>query len=203
MTTQILATMVASLSLNETATSSRAAPSKPIRFLPHLYPSRLHHLSCSSPVQYGPFRRVFLSHYWPPCWPRYFTNIIFNPANSTSTHPMNTPFRTRPNNPRALTAIVIPSSTLPSVPTSFTEAQKDPKWLQAVIDEYYAVIWNVTWTLHPLRTHKVIGCKWFFWLKQKAAWSVDRYKTCSVVEGFYQLFGSIVTLPICFEANNN
>lgn len=75
-------------------------------------------------------------------------------------------------------------------PTSFTKAQKDPRWRMAMADEYQALISNRTWDLvPPPASHHVVGSKWVYKIKQKADGSIDRYKARLVARGFTQQAG--------------
>lgn len=75
-------------------------------------------------------------------------------------------------------------------PTTVTTALKDPKWLQAMKEEYSALLKNNTWQLVSLPPGKsVIGCKWIFRVKQHSDDSIDRYKARLVAKGFHQTPG--------------
>ncbi|XP_069146882.1 uncharacterized protein [Solanum lycopersicum] len=59
-------------------------------------------------------------------------------------------------------------------PTSFEEACKDPRWVEAMQAEISALESNQTWQVVPLPTHKkVIGCKWIFKIKYHASGEID------------------------------
>jgi len=53
------------------------------------------------------------------------------------------------------------ATTTSHIPTSINEAMSSPQWLQAMTDEYNALLTNNTWSLTYLPAGaKVIGCKW-------------------------------------------
>ncbi|RVW74496.1 Retrovirus-related Pol polyprotein from transposon RE1 [Vitis vinifera] len=58
------------------------------------------------------------------------------------------------------------------VPTSFEEAMKDPRWVQAMKEEMEALLKNKTWILVNLpKGQKTVGCKWVFSIKYKETFS--------------------------------
>ncbi|BBG93197.1 transposable element gene, partial [Prunus dulcis] len=62
-------------------------------------------------------------------------------------------------------------------PTSFTHASKHSHWLDAMHDEYAALMKNQTWSLVPATSRmNIVGCKWVFKVKRRADGSIDRYK---------------------------
>jgi histone deacetylase 1/2 len=72
-------------------------------------------------------------------------------------------------------------------PTSLAQALKDPKWHQAMSDEFNALIQNGTWQLIPTNSSQnVVGCKWIFTTKRHSDGSIDRYKARLVAKGFHQ-----------------
>ena len=53
-------------------------------------------------------------------------------------------------------------------PKSYTEASKDPNWIQAMNVEIRALEANHTWTFTDLPPHKTaIGCKWVYKIRHK------------------------------------
>ena len=63
----------------------------------------------------------------------------------------------------------------------------DPKWRQAMNDEFNALVWNGTWEIvSSTFMQNLVGCKWVFRIKQLLDGSVDRYKARLVVKGFHQ-----------------
>nr|KYP45016.1 hypothetical protein KK1_033477 [Cajanus cajan] len=66
-------------------------------------------------------------------------------------------------------------------------ALKDPKWLKAMKQEYFAFLKNNTWTLVQLPPNRnAIGCKWVFRIKENPDGSINRYKARLVAKGFLQ-----------------
>lgn len=62
-----------------------------------------------------------------------------------------------------------------------------PHWLQAMKEEYKALIDNKTWNLVPAKQNmNVIGTKWIFKVKRKSDGTVERYKARLVAQGFKQ-----------------
>lgn len=71
--------------------------------------------------------------------------------------------------------IHVDSSSL--VPYTYSQAFKDPNWLNAMIDEFCALISNKTWVLVPRpHTANVINCIWLFKKKTNAYDILSRYK---------------------------
>ncbi|WVZ83847.1 hypothetical protein U9M48_030944 [Paspalum notatum var. saurae] len=75
-------------------------------------------------------------------------------------------------------------------PNSLEDALNDPKWKNAMQQEYDALIRNKTWHLVPQpKGTNLIDCKWVFKIKKKADGSIDRYKARLVAKGFKQRYG--------------
>jgi hypothetical protein len=76
-----------------------------------------------------------------------------------------------------------------SEPDSLSEALHDPKWKQAMDDEYTALMHNGTWHLVPAsQAINIIDCKWVYKVKRKVDGSIDRYKNRLVAKGFKQWY---------------
>ena len=59
-------------------------------------------------------------------------------------------------------------------PTCYSQAQKDPQWRSAMVDEFNASVRNHTWKLVPASPNmNVIGKKWVFLIKGKPDGSMD------------------------------
>lgn len=68
--------------------------------------------------------------------------------------------------PRALM-----TQTLTSIPepTTLKQASRDPRWVQAMKDEYTALLHNHTWTLVPYHSSmNVVGCRWVYKIKERS-----------------------------------
>jgi len=75
-------------------------------------------------------------------------------------------------------------------PTSFADASRDPKWIEAMQDEIQALQDNNTWKLVELPKGKVaIGCRWIYKIKYKSTGEVERYKARLVAKGYSQKEG--------------
>jgi histone deacetylase 1/2 len=75
-------------------------------------------------------------------------------------------------------------------PSSDTEALNDPRWREAMKNEYEALIRNDTWTLVPTaRGKNLIDSKWVYKIKKRADGQIDRYKARLVAKGFKQRYG--------------
>ncbi|OMO89784.1 Integrase, catalytic core [Corchorus capsularis] len=121
-----------------------------------------------------------------------------DPPPSTSLHPMMTRLKVGIRKPKALCTTKHPlpacySSTLEhssSEPTCFSQASKDPRWRQAMQDEFNALLRNNTWVLVPPSTpQNIVGSKWVYRIKYKSDGSIERYKARLVAKGFHQQLG--------------
>jgi histone deacetylase 1/2 len=75
-------------------------------------------------------------------------------------------------------------------PQSVKTAMADSRWLQAMKEEYTALMKNNTWSLVPLPPHKkAIGCKWLFRVKENPDGTVNKFKARLVAKGFLQIAG--------------
>lgn len=77
-----------------------------------------------------------------------------------------------------------------TAPATVNAALADPKWYQAMTEEYQALINNHTWELvNPSHPVKVVGNKWVFRIKYHSDGSVNKYKARLVAKGFHQTEG--------------
>ncbi|GJU27518.1 retrovirus-related pol polyprotein from transposon TNT 1-94 [Tanacetum coccineum] len=75
-------------------------------------------------------------------------------------------------------------------PTSFTQASKHPKWIEAMNNEISALESNHTWILTTLPSNKhPIGSKWVYRIKYNANGYVDKYKSRLVAKEHTQQEG--------------
>ena len=115
-----------------------------------------------------------------------------SPTSSSSHHPTtNRPTRSRKPNPKYYNPKFLNLTTnhpIPTtlVPSTVTQAQKDPLWRKAMDSEFNALLQNGTWELIPKANHAPIGCKWIFRIKRKADGSIERYKARLVAKGYLQ-----------------
>ena len=73
-------------------------------------------------------------------------------------------------------------------PETFSEAGKDPRWIEAMNEEMQALSKNETWDLTSPHK-KAIGCRWIYKVKYNADSSVNRYKAQLVAKGYAQTQG--------------
>jgi hypothetical protein len=75
-------------------------------------------------------------------------------------------------------------------PTCFSKVICDPRWQQAMTEEYQALITNGTWTLCPPPPHQnIISNKWVYRIMQRLDSSVERFKARLVAKGYEQQCG--------------
>lgn len=75
-------------------------------------------------------------------------------------------------------------------PTSVDEALKSKHWIDAMNNEYAALLRNKTWHLVPPPKNKnIIDCKWVYKIKRKSDGTIDRHKARLVAKGFKQRYG--------------
>ncbi|GJR20152.1 putative RNA-directed DNA polymerase [Tanacetum coccineum] len=77
-----------------------------------------------------------------------------------------------------------------SEPSSYSEAVKNPNWVEAMNNEIEALNRNNTWTICDLPPgRKAIGSKWLWKIKYKSTGAIERYKARVVAKGFSQREG--------------
>jgi hypothetical protein len=75
-------------------------------------------------------------------------------------------------------------------PKDWKEANHDPKWREAMLEELRALEKNKTWDFVKLPLgKKAVSCKWIFTMKQSPEGKVERYKAKLVVRGYNQTYG--------------
>ena len=125
------------------------------------------------------------------------------PTTPSTTNPKNSQSTSPPPKTRSLSSIYSATQPVsshtqallahlphPIEPTCFTKASKDPYWIQAMNEEFNALLQNKTWTLVPRPSHsKPIGCKWIYRIKHNPDGSIERYKARLVAKGFNQQEG--------------
>ncbi|KAL5808012.1 hypothetical protein ACOSQ3_028703 [Xanthoceras sorbifolium] len=114
---------------------------------------------------------------------------------------MTTRSKTGSLKPRVYAALCeSPLSSFETEPHSVKAVLAHPKWKQAMLDEYKALLKNQTWSLVPA---PVVCNKWVFKLKYNADGSLSKYKARLVAKGFHQTprvdfsdtFSPVVKLP--------
>ena len=106
----------------------------------------------------------------------------------TSTRPAH--LRQNPPKTKRYDPSAFHTTTGPHEPTTFTVANKDPQWQQAMSEEYRALMKNGTWTLvPPVSNANVVDCKWVYKLKRDQHGAIKRYKARLVAKGFNQQAG--------------
>ncbi|KAL0320385.1 UNVERIFIED_CONTAM: Retrovirus-related Pol polyprotein from transposon RE2 [Sesamum radiatum] len=79
-------------------------------------------------------------------------------------------------------------------PRSFTEAQNQEQWRQAMQSEIEALEKNETWeVVQAPSDKKTTGCCWVYKLKLKPDGSIERYKVRLVAKGYNQIEGEDYT----------
>ncbi|XP_055812079.1 uncharacterized protein LOC129881995 [Solanum dulcamara] len=75
-------------------------------------------------------------------------------------------------------------------PTSYAEAVKDPRWVEAMQTEIQALENNNTWEVTSLPAgKKPIGCRWIYKVKYKSTCEIERFKARLVAKGYSQQEG--------------
>jgi hypothetical protein len=77
-----------------------------------------------------------------------------------------------------------------SEPRCYSQAAKNPRWQQAMVEELQALQSNGTWTLCPRPPNQhIISNKWVYRIKQRADGIIDRFKARLVAKGYEQQCG--------------
>ena len=99
-----------------------------------------------------------------PTYTHQICTIENLPITCLQTHPIQTRAKNnihKPINKLNLSTMLSTSSDLES--TTSAQALKNPKWRQAMSEEFNALIRNGTWKLIPSAScQNVVGCKWIF-----------------------------------------
>lgn len=75
-------------------------------------------------------------------------------------------------------------------PTTYKQACQDPRWIDAMNKEIFALSTNSTWTLVDLPAcKKPISCKWVYKVKLKSDGTLERFKARLVAKGYTQQQG--------------
>lgn len=109
------------------------------------------------------------------------------PAPLQRTHSMRTRSLNNIHKPKSLHAATKHPLSSDVEPTSVMQVLADPRWRDAMSDEYTALLRHGTWDLVPSPPKcNIIGCKWVFRIKRKPDGSIDKYKARLVAKGFHQ-----------------
>jgi hypothetical protein len=77
-------------------------------------------------------------------------------------------------------------------PSSYVAASTDPRWIEAMNAELFALAANNTWDLLQLpKNKKAIGSKWVYKIKYKANGEIERYKARLLAKGYNQKEGRL------------
>ena len=77
------------------------------------------------------------------------------------------------------------SSSIPPEPVNFSSAIKQPKWIEAMKEEFDSLTHNKTWKLVPQPHNRpIIGCKWIYKNKSSPDGTSHKYKAHLVAKGF-------------------
>ncbi|KAK9079893.1 hypothetical protein SSX86_001566 [Deinandra increscens subsp. villosa] len=96
-------------------------------------------------------------------------------AAPTRSRPANLRQNPKKNVPYNATSFHASTSDPVTEPSSFAVANNDPKWRQAMAEEYLALLKNGTWSLVPkVLGVNVVECKWLYKLKRDAAGAISR-----------------------------
>ncbi|KAJ4767139.1 hypothetical protein LUZ62_077514 [Rhynchospora pubera] len=148
-------------------------------------------LSNNTPPDQNSHGPLFLDHQIAIPTPS-ISNPTTTPASTsipipTHAHTMITRSKDNSRKPKYFPEFIAFHAAMETEPTSFTKANVDPAWQQAMAAEIDALARNKTWSLVPPPVEqKIVGCKWVFKIKRKQDGSVERYKARLVAKGFHQ-----------------
>ncbi|KAL6340900.1 hypothetical protein AAG906_032011 [Vitis piasezkii] len=110
------------------------------------------------------------------------------PSTHQNTHSMTTRAKNNIHKPLTkMNLIAVISQPSDIEPHTINQALTDPKWRQAMNDEFDALVRNGTWELVPSTSmQNLVGCKWVFRIKRILDGFIDRYKVILVAKGFHQ-----------------
>lgn len=75
-------------------------------------------------------------------------------------------------------------------PSTYRQANKDPRWIKAMTNKISVLEQNNTWILTDLPKDKtIIDCKWVYKIKHNSDESVERFKARPLACGFMQVEG--------------
>ncbi|RVW97878.1 Retrovirus-related Pol polyprotein from transposon RE1 [Vitis vinifera] len=155
------------LSPESVASPLPSSPSPSSLSSPPSVPSVPSTTSAPSPTHEPPLRRS-TRHIQPPAW--HHDYAMSAQLNHSSTQSSSRQAQTEPS--------------------SFEQADCDPRWRQAMFTELQALERNNTWEMVPLPPgHKPIGCRWVYKIKYHSDGTIERYKARLVAKGYTQVAG--------------
>ncbi|KAL6318359.1 hypothetical protein AAG906_039451 [Vitis piasezkii] len=153
------------LSPESVASPLPSSPSPSSLSSPPSVPSVPSNTSAPSPTHEPPLRRS-TRHIQPPAW--HHDYAMSAQLNHSSTQSSSRQAQTEPS--------------------SFEQADCDPRWRQAMSTELQALERNNTWEMVPLPPgHKPIGCRWVYKIKYHSDGTIERYKARLVAKGYTQV----------------
>lgn len=136
----------------------------------------------AQPITTRRSERVFV----PPIWRKDY--VCSNSGSYKSPHKVNQVLSYENCSPEHRVFALKVSSV--REPSSFIQACKDEKWLEAMRQEIDALELNETWVISELPLDKVVvDCKWVYKVKFLSDGTVERYKARLVAKGFTQVEG--------------
>ena len=170
----------------ESSPTSTTSPTTPIgptqqttglrhtSFSPTPSPTCEHNPSPPSPPNFGPLQHISSS--------TSSTNSSSPNRITEPIHPMVT--RGKLGITKPIQRLNLHVDTISSVPKNYLLDFKDPTWLNAMTEEYTALITKKTWVLVPIpKEANIINCIWLFKKKCNAYGSLSRYKARLVANG--------------------
>lgn len=104
------------------------------------------------------------------------------PSGTTRSHHMTT--RARYGICKPIQKLNLHTEATSPIPKNYSQAFRDPNWLQAMQDEYNALVSKGTWFLVPWPPNvNIVNCIWLFKKKLNADGSLARYKARLVANG--------------------
>ncbi|CAM8988557.1 unnamed protein product [Rhodiola kirilowii] len=122
----------------------------------------------------------------PPVWAKdYICNTVIKKTSPHLMHQFLSYSKCAPHH--SIFALKISSV---QEPTSYNQASKDVKWVEAMNKEISALEANNTWVLTDLPKDKtLVDCKWIYKVKYLSDGTVERFKARLVARGFTQVEG--------------
>lgn len=117
--------------------------------------------------------------------PRWLKDFVSLTVNKDVTYPMCNHIHYAHLSPTY--QCYIAATSVIKEPESYSEAVKDPRWVDAMTSEILALESNKTWEITDLpKGKRPIGCRWIFKVKYKSTGEVERFKARLVAKGYRQ-----------------